>query len=1093
MAESLRYKFEEHLTCSVCLEPFKDPKVLPCLHSYCHVCIVNLTKNANSNTINCPECRLAVEVDEKTVSTLPSNFFVNNLLATMTLTNDQPSAKKILCENCDSEDAAQNRCNECGMFLCQYCTEFHKRSRSTKHHELVTMEQLKSNPVPQNIAEKIRCPKHKQKVIKLFCKTCQTTICRDCTIVDHRQHEYGFVEEVAVEEKRHLQSNLNEVKQRKGRVVEGIVNLKKFNASVEAKKTSTVSEISQHFDQLVKAVESRKREMMEKTTSITNSKQKQIHAQLEVLEVALASCESSIEFTEQAFKNGNDVQILSMEKYILQSLEQVKAVKDQTKPCVILKTCCTSSFQETEAIFNAGKPYSVTLVCHDKNNRRLRYGGQDIKPSFTGMEGGMLKFDVSINGTPAPNCSLTKQVNSPDGVEHLTCSVCLEPFKDPKVLPCLHSYCHVCIVKLAKNAKSKTINCPECRLAVKISGFCVDENVLPSNFFVNNLLATMALTNDKPSAKKIVCDNCDSEDAAQSRCNECGIFLCQYCTEFHKRSRPTKHHELVTMEQLKSNPGPQNIAEKIRCPKHKEEVIKLFCKTCQTTICRDCTIVDHQGHKYGFVEEVAVEEKRHLQSNLNEVKQRKGRVARGIVNLKKFNESLEAKKKSTISEISRHFDQLVKAVESRKREIMEKATSITNSKQKQFHAQLEVLEVALASCESSIEFTEQAFKNGNDVQILSMEKYILQSLEQLKAVKDQTKPCVTEDMVFIIPSSVQETKKKLLTKYDVDVAVANPAYCHTSFKEEGEAFDAGKRHSVTLVCHDKSNRRLRYGGWHVEVQRAITNGGRTMNGRHGEYCSRLRKPQIRQLFDTAQCRPLLTFGGQPAIMYQIESLLRGIKMNNNGVGKKASNIASRVILHIGSGNFGTSRAQSRKVGQISFRPPNFFLPNQHIQKIGLAIRKITAIIRCHTTTPDIFSVYSLNSTNFFYVFMRSPAVAEYVAILKTARDRKIAKIYSNKESYMFTLQANAWSQSGDTQKEHGNSEEHEIHHSSWPMMVRIGSFQKTSIPPPRRKLEQKFPSWGEWFVFKINKKSRYISIWEERSDRIMEMFLSEQT
>jgi hypothetical protein len=321
----------------------------------------------------------------------------------------------------------------------------------------------------------------------------------------------------------------------------------------------------------------------------------------------------------------------------------------------------------------------------------------------------------------------------------------------------------------------------------------------------------MTLTNDKPAAKKILCDSCDSEEAAQSRCNECGIFLCQFCTEFHKRSRSMKHHELVTMEQLKSNPGPQNIAEKIRCPKHKDEVIKLFCKTCQTTICRDCTIVDHQGHKYGFVEEVAVEEKRHLQSNLNEVKQRKGRVAQGIANLKKFNEGLEAKKTSTISEISQHFDQLVKAVESRKREMMEKATSITNSRQKQIHAQLEVLEVALASCESSIEFTEQAFKNGNDVQILSMEKYILQSLEQLKAVKDQTKPCVTEDMVFIIPSSVQKKKKELLIDYDVDVTVANPESYTASFKETEATFNPGKPYSITLICRDKNNRRLRYG------------------------------------------------------------------------------------------------------------------------------------------------------------------------------------------------------------------------------------------------------------------------------------------
>ena len=62
MAESLRDKFEEHLSCYICLEPFKNPKVLPCLHSYCHDCIVNLTKNAETNTINCPECRLVVEV-----------------------------------------------------------------------------------------------------------------------------------------------------------------------------------------------------------------------------------------------------------------------------------------------------------------------------------------------------------------------------------------------------------------------------------------------------------------------------------------------------------------------------------------------------------------------------------------------------------------------------------------------------------------------------------------------------------------------------------------------------------------------------------------------------------------------------------------------------------------------------------------------------------------------------------------------------------------------------------------------------------------------------------------------------------------------
>ena len=406
------------------------------------------------------------QVDENTISKLPSNFFVNNLLATMSLTNNKPVSKKVLCDSCDSQDAAESRCNECGIYLCQFCTEFHKRSRLLKHHELVTVAELKSNPGQSTIAEKMRCFKHKKEIIQLFCKTCQTTTCKNCIITDHRQHEYAFVEEVTVEEKQNLQQNLDEVKKRKARVVQGIIDLKEFNKTLEIKKNSTISEINHHFDELAKSVgeslERRKNKMVEKTTSLANSKQTQICAQIEVLEEALASCETSVEFTEQAFKNGNDVQILSMGKYILQSLERLKTVKDQTEPCVskniafiipsslqeinrkhiddydvndtaVSPENCTVSFEQDDKKFSPGKLYSITLVCFDINNERLDYGGQKIKPSFTGTDvgdvaindnrdgshtikfcprqGGTLKFEVSIDEKPAGHCFLTKQVN----------------------------------------------------------------------------------------------------------------------------------------------------------------------------------------------------------------------------------------------------------------------------------------------------------------------------------------------------------------------------------------------------------------------------------------------------------------------------------------------------------------------------------------------------------------------------------------------------------------------------------------------------------------------------------------------------------
>jgi hypothetical protein len=154
--------------------------------------------------------------------------------------------------------------------------------------------------------------------------------------------------------------------------------------------------------------------------------------------------------------------------------------------------------------------------------------------------------------------------------------------------------------------------------------------------------------------------------------------------------------------------------------------------------------------------------------------------------------------------------------------MVEKATALMNAKQKQIQAQVEVLEVALASCDSSIEFTEQAFKNGNDAQILSMEKYILQSLEQLKTVRDQTKPCVSEDVVFIIPSSVEETRKKLLNEYDVDVVVAKPGNCQATFNSEEIMFFAGYIYSITLICNDENNRRLRRGGECDDIKPSFT-------------------------------------------------------------------------------------------------------------------------------------------------------------------------------------------------------------------------------------------------------------------------------
>ena len=50
------------LTCSVCLDEFKDPRALPCLHTFCQQCILHLFATADvdditDTTLTCPICK----------------------------------------------------------------------------------------------------------------------------------------------------------------------------------------------------------------------------------------------------------------------------------------------------------------------------------------------------------------------------------------------------------------------------------------------------------------------------------------------------------------------------------------------------------------------------------------------------------------------------------------------------------------------------------------------------------------------------------------------------------------------------------------------------------------------------------------------------------------------------------------------------------------------------------------------------------------------------------------------------------------------------------------------------------------------------
>lgn len=50
------------------------------------------------------------------------------------------------------------------------------------------------------------CPIHKQEPLKLYCETCDTLTCRDCQLLEHKEHRY-----IAASATSHIQTPLTSV------------------------------------------------------------------------------------------------------------------------------------------------------------------------------------------------------------------------------------------------------------------------------------------------------------------------------------------------------------------------------------------------------------------------------------------------------------------------------------------------------------------------------------------------------------------------------------------------------------------------------------------------------------------------------------------------------------------------------------------------------------------------------------------------------------------------------------------------------------------------------------------------------------------
>ena len=326
--------------------------------------------------------------------------------------------------------------------------------------------------------------------------------------------------------------------------------------------------------------------------------------------------------------------------------------------------------------------------------------------------------------------------------QELTCSICQDLLNNPKILPCLHSFCTGCLkewlgrVPSYLEASKQELECPLQCCGGKItlsSPRAIEE--LPSHFSAIRMLEIIRLQ-ERARSDTPNCQSCE-EDSAASSCSECAIFLCKFCEKAHRKVKATKNHSISSLEDMRKNGNqiPPVLTEKDEmCPTHPTEPLELYCRCKNVLICGSC-IKKHKDHDYDVISDVVDSEKEILKETLPDIQQLIDEVEGAVNGVKSKRQVVENRKKDNLHKLDGTFEALHAALDERKRQLQQHIAQDADGKDKGLALQEVELCSLLSQLKSCWSFIGDKLQRGVSKDVLSMKKSMLQRRDTLKEVK----------------------------------------------------------------------------------------------------------------------------------------------------------------------------------------------------------------------------------------------------------------------------------------------------------------------------------------------------------------------
>ena len=325
--------------CKKCHNHYDDPRMLPCLHSFCKSCVGQLViQNGSKKTVRCPTCYSTSPLPLKGVDVFPRNVRLS-YEATITKYEAQIKSKTPpSCDECRREPPLEtvSFCCTCCSFLCKKCHTQHTLSQKlTKSHIVFPLKETREQDVGELLKQRIpqpliTCSQHPEKNIELFCIDCSVPVCVQCALIQHRGHEFEELNKLSqmkrVEIKKSVQTMPDSITKLEETLAKGMSTKQELKVSKEA----VDNQIRKAFKEMREELNRKEKALLAKSSEISTAKETSLTIQLEELtslKDQMVACTAVVAIVQESY---NDQELLSVVTTLQTRVQELTQRFDKT-------------------------------------------------------------------------------------------------------------------------------------------------------------------------------------------------------------------------------------------------------------------------------------------------------------------------------------------------------------------------------------------------------------------------------------------------------------------------------------------------------------------------------------------------------------------------------------------------------------------------------------------------------------------------------------------------------------------------------------------------------------------------------------------